>query len=137
MSSRARSRSAASPRTAPVRRSREPGQIVAADRGEHLPHLGGGQRRGGPFRPLLGAQDAAHHRGDHRIAGGPQMAGAAMVVGDGGEDQPEAAAPERGGAFGEVSGDDGGWCRECRGAMRLAPGAERAPVIAVDFFGDR
>jgi hypothetical protein len=112
-------------------RAREPRRIVA-DRGEQLAQLGQGERR---RRPLVRAQDAAHHRGDHRIAGGPEMTGAAMLKRDCGEDQPEPAAAERGGEFGEIRRDDRRRCRQCGCVVRLAPGAERAPVVVVDFLG--
>lgn len=57
-----------------------------------------------------------------------------------GEDDTGAALAQAGRAFGEVGRDDRGRCRQVRRTVRLAPRAERVPIIGVDLFrgrGDR
>ena len=63
------------------------------------------------------------------------MAGAAVLVGDGGKGDAQAAAAEGAGALGEVGRDDGGGGGEVGRAVAGAPGRKRGPVVRVDFLG--
>ena len=68
--------------------------------GEQAADFVGCQRRGRPHGAALFPKDAFHDAGDDGIPGRPHMAGAAVLVGNGGKGDAQTAAAEGAGALG-------------------------------------